>query len=70
MSAFGQFPIVRIVDVGAVVHNYQLFQKKVNKTNTICAAVLKANVHGAKMELIAPALYEVGCQTLFYRRAL
>ena len=65
MKAFGQFPIVRIVDVGAVVHNYQLFRQKADKTNTICAAVLKANVHGAKMELIAPALYEVGCRHFF-----
>lgn len=65
MSAFGQYPIVRIVDVGAVVHNYQLFRQKVSKTNTICAAVLKANVHGAKMELAAPALYEAGCRHFF-----
>lgn len=65
MNAFGPFPIVRIVDRKAVVHNYQLFQQKVSKTNTICAAVLKANVHGARMELIAPALYEAGCRNFF-----
>lgn len=65
MNAFGQYPIIRIIDVGAVVHNYQLFQQKVSKTNTICAAVLKGNVHGAKMELIAPALYETGCRHFF-----
>lgn len=65
MNAFGPFPIVRIVDIEAVVHNYQLFQQKVSKTNTVCAAVLKGNVHGAKMELIAPALYEVGCRHFF-----
>lgn len=65
MNAFGQFPIVRIVNVGAVVHNYQLFRQKVSKTNTICAVVLKANVHGAKIELIAPALYEEGCRHFF-----
>ncbi|MEL7609464.1 MAG: alanine racemase [Bacillota bacterium] len=65
MQAFGQRPIVRIVDVEAVVRNYQLFRQKVGKTNTICAAVLKADVHGAKMELIAPALYETGCRHFF-----
>lgn len=64
-AAFGFHPIVRIVDVGAVVHNYRLFRQKVSKTNTICAAVLKGDVHGAKMALIAPALYEEGCRHFF-----
>ena len=64
-EAFGPCPIVRIVDVDAVVHNYRLFRQKVSKTNTICAAVLKADVHGAKMELAAPALYEAGCRHFF-----
>lgn len=65
MNVFGSFPIIRIIDIESVVHNYQLFQQKASKTNTICAAVLKGNVHGAKMELIAPALYEVGCRHFF-----
>lgn len=65
LEAFGQYPIVRIVDVEAVVHNYNLFREKVSKTNTICAAVLKGNVHGARMELIGPALYEEGCRHFF-----
>jgi alanine racemase len=65
LKAFGAYPIVRIVDVPAVVHNYELFRQKVSKTNTICAAVLKGNVHGARMELIGPALYETGCRHFF-----
>lgn len=65
LSAFGQYPIVRIIDVQAVVDNYVLFRKKVSQTNTVCAAVLKGDVHGAKMQLIAPALYEAGCRLFF-----
>jgi len=65
LSLFGVHPVIRVVDVGAVVHNYNLFRKKVENTNTLCAAVLKADVHGAKMELIAPALYEAGCRHFF-----
>jgi alanine racemase len=65
MRAFGVHPIVRIVDIEAVVDNYLLFRRQVEKTKTVCAAVLKGDVHGAKMEFIAPALYEVGCRHFF-----
>ena len=45
-QAFGVKPIVRIRDIDAVVHNYLLFKEKADKTGSICAAVLKAEVHG------------------------
>ncbi|SDH84597.1 alanine racemase [Desulfosporosinus hippei] len=64
-QAFGFKPIVRIRDIDAVVQNYLLFKNKAEKTNSICAAVLKAEVHGLQMIDVAPALYNVGARYFF-----
>ncbi|AFQ43362.1 alanine racemase [Desulfosporosinus meridiei] len=64
-QAFGIKPIVRIRDIDAVVDNYLLFKNKAEKTNSICAAVLKAEVHGLQMIDVAPALYNVGARYFF-----
>lgn len=64
-QAFGIKPIVRIRDIDAVVHNYLLFKDKAEKTDSICAAVLKAEVHGLQMIDVAPALYNVGARYFF-----
>ena len=62
---FGVKPIVRIRDIDAVVHNYLLFKEKADKTGSICAVVLKAEVHGLQMKDVAPALYNVGARYFF-----
>jgi len=62
---FGIRPIVRIRDIDAVVYNYLLYKEKADKTGSICAAVLKAEVHGLQMKDVAPALFEVGARYFF-----
>ena len=64
-EAFGTKPIIRIRDIDAVVHNYILFKRKADLTNTICGAVLKADVHGLQMKDVAPALYAEGARYFF-----
>lgn len=64
-QAFGIKPIVRIRDIDAVVHNYLLFKERADKTGSICAAVLKAEVHGLQMKDVAPALINVGARDFF-----
>ena len=64
-QAFGIKPIIRIRDIDAVLHNYRLFRERANKTNAICAPVLKAEVHGLKMKHVAPALYDEGARYFF-----
>lgn len=64
-QAFGIKPIVRIRDIDAVVHNFQLFKEKADKTGSICAPVLKAEVHGLQMKDVAPALYNEGARHFF-----
>lgn len=64
-EAFGSKAIVRIRDIAAVVHNYKLFKKKADLTNSICGAVLKADVHGLQMKDVAPALYKEGARCFF-----
>lgn len=64
-KAFGIKPIVRIRNIEAVVHNFLLFKKQADKTNTICAVVLKAEVHGLRMKDVAPALYQAGARYFF-----
>lgn len=64
-QAFGFKPIVRIRDIDAIVHNFLLFKEKADKTDSICAAVLKAEVHGLQMKDVAPALYNVGTRHFF-----
>lgn len=64
-QAFGIKPIVRIRDIDAVVHNYLLFKARADKTGSICAAVVKAEVHGLQMKDVAPALYKVGARHFF-----
>ena len=64
-QAFGIKPIVRIRDIDAVVHNFRLFKERADKTGSICAAVLKAEVHGLQMKDVAPALYNAGARYYF-----
>jgi alanine racemase len=64
-EAFGSKPVVRIRDIDAIVHNYRLFRKKADATNTICGAVFKADVHGLGMEDTAPALFNEGVRYFF-----
>ena len=64
-KAFGFKPIVRIRDIDAVVHNYLLFKERADKTGSICAAVLKAEVYGLQMKYVAPELYNVGARYFF-----
>ena len=64
-AAFGSKPVVRIRDIDAVVHNYKLFKQKADSTDTICGAVLKADVHGLQMKDVAPALYNAGARIFF-----
>ncbi len=62
---FGTKPIVRLRDIDAVVHNYRLFKKKADLTGSICAVVVKADVHGLKVEDVVPALYDEGVRHFF-----
>ncbi len=64
-EAFGYKPIIIIRDIDAVVHNYLLFKQKADKTNAICGAVLKADVHGLLMKDVGPALYRAGARHFF-----
>lgn len=64
-EAFGARSILRLRDIEAVIHNYRLFKKKADATNTICAAVLKGDVHGLGMKDVAPALYNEGVRYFF-----
>lgn len=64
-EAFGVKPVVRIRDIDAVVHNYRLFKERAERTGSICAAVLKAEVHGLQMKDVAPALYKDGARYFF-----
>jgi alanine racemase len=64
-KAFGFKPIVRIRDIDAVVHNFLLFKERADKTGSICAAVLKAEVYGLQMKDVAPELYNVGARYFF-----
>ena len=64
-QAFGVKSIVRLRDIDAVVHNYRLFRSKADATGTICAAVLKGDVHGLGMKDVAPALYAEGARYFF-----
>jgi alanine racemase len=63
--AFGAKPIVRLRDIDAVVHNYRLFKAKADATDTICGAVVKAEVHGLQMKDVCPALYKEGVRYFF-----
>lgn len=64
-EAFGIKPLVRIRDIDAVVYNYLLFKDRADRTNSICAAVLKAEVHGLQVKDVAPALYNAGARYFF-----
>jgi alanine racemase len=63
--AFGTKSIVRIRDIDAVVHNYNLFKEKADITGSICGAVIKADVHGLQVKDVAPALYKEGVRYFF-----
>jgi len=64
-EAFGIKPLVRIRDIGAIVHNFLLFKERADKTGSICAAVLKGEVYGLQMKDVAPELYNVGARYFF-----
>lgn len=64
-QAFGVKPIVRIRNIEAVIHNFLLFKERAEKTGAICAAVLKAEVHGLQMKEVALALYKAGARYFF-----
>jgi len=53
-EAFGIKPLVRIRDIGAIVHNFLLFKERADKTGSICAVVLKGEVYGLQMKDVAP----------------
>ena len=57
-------PLVLMVDLDAVAHNYQVLSKRVKK-GTICAAVLKANAYGMGVREVATRLYHEGCRHFF-----
>lgn len=64
-EAFSSKAIIRIRDIDAIVHNYNLFKAKADKTGTICAAVLKGDVYGLGIKDVAPALYRDGARYFF-----
>jgi alanine racemase len=64
-AAFISKPIVRLRDIGAVIHNYRLFKAKADATDTVCGAVVKAEVHGLQMKDVCPALYAEGVRYFF-----
>ena len=64
-DAFQSRPIIRIRDIDAIVHNYNLFKAKADETGTICAAVLKGDVYGLQIKDVAPALYNDGARYFF-----
>ena len=64
-EAFGSKAIIRIRDIDAVVHNYNLFKAKADATGTLCAAVLKGDVYGLQIKDVAPALYKAGARHFF-----
>jgi len=64
-DAFGAKSIVRLRDIEAVVFNYRLFKTRADATGTICAPVLKGDVHGLGMMEVAPALYAEGARYFF-----
>jgi alanine racemase len=64
-AAFSAKPVVRIRDIDAVIHNYRLFKEKADRTNSICGAVVKAEVHGLQMKDVAPELYKEGVRHFF-----
>ncbi len=64
-GAFGSKAIIRIRDIDAIVHNYNLFKAKADETGTICAAVLKGDVYGLQIKDVAPALYKAGARHFF-----
>jgi alanine racemase len=65
LQAFGTKPLLVIRDIAAVVHNYRLFQQRAEATGSICAAVVKADVHGLKARDVAPALFGAGARHFF-----
>ncbi|WP_411275203.1 alanine racemase [Daejeonella sp.] len=64
-EAFGSKAIIRIRDIDAIVHNFNLFKSKADATGTLCAAVLKGDVYGLQIKDVAPALYNAGARHFF-----
>ncbi len=52
-----------IVDLGALVSNWQLLAKLSKQAE--CAAVVKANAYGCGIEGVVEALFNAGCRTFF-----
>ena len=65
LEAFGEHPIIKITKTSAIRHNYRLFCDMLAKTNTICACVMKAGIHGTDIRASAPVLYDEGCRHFF-----
>lgn len=57
-------PLVLVVDLDAVAHNYRALCNRIKK-GTICAAVLKANAYGMGVKEVATRLYHEGCRHFF-----
>lgn len=57
-------PLVLMIDLDAVAHNYHTLCSQVKK-GTICAAVLKANAYGMGVREVALRLYQEGCRHFF-----
>jgi alanine racemase len=57
-------PLVLVIDLDAVAHNYQSVCTHIKK-NTRCAAVLKANAYGMGVKEVALRLYHEGCRHYF-----
>ncbi|MBA3814136.1 MAG: alanine racemase [Alphaproteobacteria bacterium] len=57
-------PLVLVIDLDAVAHNYHTLSARVRK-GVICAAVLKANAYGMGVREVATRLYHEGCRHFF-----
>ena len=57
-------PLVLVIDLDAVAHNYHALCSRLRK-GTICAAVLKANAYGMGVKEVASRLYQEGCRHFF-----
>jgi alanine racemase len=57
-------PLVLVIDLDAVAHNYHTLCSRLRK-GTTCAAVLKANAYGMGVKEVAARLYQEGCRHFF-----
>lgn len=57
-------PLVLIIDLDAVAHNYRTICSQLKK-GTLCAAVVKANAYGMGVKEVSLRLYQEGCRHFF-----